>query len=88
MNVRVSASIKFSTGSSPNQQTISVHFMDSMKRDIHGLTGLILQLKRKPVSFLEVHFPQRNSNESLRDMVDITDFEGSRSEFPIPADSV
>ena len=61
--------------------------MDSMKRDIHRLTGLLLQLKRKPVSFLEMHSPKRNTNDSLRDMIEITDFEGPRSEFPVPSDS-
>jgi len=62
--------------------------MNSMKRDIHCLTDLVLQLKRKPVSFLEMHFPERDSNDSLRYMIEITDFKGPRPEFPIPSDSV
>ena len=62
--------------------------MNSMKRNISCITGLVLKLKRKPVSFLEMHSPKRDTNGSLRDMIDITDFEGPRSEFPIPSDPV
>ncbi len=59
-----------------------------MKRDVHRLTGRVLQLKRKPVSFLEMHSPEGDSKDPLLDMIEITDLEGPGAEFPVPANFV
>jgi len=59
-----------------------------MKRDIHGLAGLVLQSAGKSVPFLEVDSHERDTDDFLRDMVEIAYFEKPRSEFPVPADLI
>lgn len=59
----------------PNQQTIAINLADSMKRNIYNLTALVFELTGESVSFLEVDFPDWNSDDSPRDMIEIAYFE-------------
>lgn len=58
-----------------------------MKGDLRHFPRLIFQLERELVSFFEIDFSERDADDLVCRMVQVSDFKRRRSEAFVPADS-